>query len=1314
MSDAKKLADSKEAVRRWAVLLLRALPECEDVEESVMVANLAMESLPASVALAIEDKEEKKIHKFASTQFNLEDAAWSRDEDPLPKIRHMARQINDEDLADDGREEHPHVTVKYGLHTDDADEVAQVVRDFGPVQVTLGKTFLFPGEEYDVVNVEVKSPALVRLNKLISDSLECTDTHPEYVPHVCLAYVKSGLGKKYEGIDRVDGMRLTFQDLIFSDKRREKVDCRLSLEEFSAHFAHDIDNRRAQGILNRTIEASKKMTAAARRDLEKALMTDDQGELRRAIYSFVQKYRAQLVDLLTTTQLASLLEGAKEVARDIPTVPMFPGAVRPPATLEPAKAVEMLNELKQMTVMERESKIYELPADQQTFVRQGILATEQGPEVPPTYFVPNVPVDGTSPEKIHYPIIDEAAKQLSEKNVMTRAQFDRLDAAARQKAFTVASVESEATLEKIRDVMAKTIEQGADVQTFREQMLEAVDEGTFLSDWHMETVYRTNVQTAFSDGQMAVLQHPFVQSGFPYASYEAIDDDRVEHDHLALMKLGIQGTNIYRIDDPVFQLFRPPWRWSCRCSWIPMTVRQAAREGIEEAKQWQKTGIEPVDKAFVPMPSFRPPPGFVRSISGAPLSIRLSLEPMDLGAVFAFDESKVKRDKDGQFAKQAEKIPHGELHHVGGIPVRRTGERSFRVETDKGHVEGDAERIGEHVAEDHAKRGLHGKARDKALERGGPSAKDIQAKSHKFADIASGKHPAGVEGRGGKDIEEAKRLGLYVNTVKGVTFFAKDKESAAPLESYLEKGGKYGTPEFSKALGYTGDEIEEYKRFLAGNDHQELLKRAAKSREYGPDYSRDIAASASRLDDMLSQGRTKEADHWAEELELRLDAAGVAALPKGAKVVSLDPNTHGRVGEIVKVDGVNRVKLEGTPGFASDHVEPLDEKLSWRVVEKVEKKEEKSRLLFDESEHIPKKEAKRILKEVLTAKQRPVTDKEVEDFFAVRPEQGRLFSVEDDGKGRCLTIGGSKGADGKRHGGSPVYIVNGKITKGHPSLTGKKLGSLEGETEHGTHKQQLHQSKQYEKSVWAKKARKEGVDKESLHQVAKEIKQHHDAHAEDVKSLLQDARSSKVAIHHKQLSETGDHTKIAGFDILARELAGRYPHILGAHGYGHVEGNDIDSEEASEKLMELLRAGNPDKMSDDDAYREAFDYLMEEKNKELPKEDGLEDVPFSMNGGKIQSGGSAKDRRKARRAAARAERERQSAELSIASDKRVEKLIAAVENRPINVNVTMPEQQPIVIPAPVVNVNVEQPAPAVKKTIEIKSPDGRTWTGESS
>jgi hypothetical protein len=339
-----------------------------------------------------------------------------------------------------------------------------------------------------------------------------------------------------------------------------------------------------------------------------------------AVVQFVEKYRIQLARLLTTTQLAAVLEGAKEVAKKLPVIPPDGLGAPLPASISPAETTELVERIRQMPEEERWRTVYSLPADQQRFVLAQMRIS--GGIAPPP--VLQAPAD--EDEGIHFPIIDEAVRELSSKNVIDRYSFDRLDAAARQKAFTVARVDADETLIRIRDALAENVRTGADFETFKESVLQDVEAGTFMSDGHLENVFRTNVQTAFSDGQMNVLSMPFVKSGFPYVAYEAIHDDRVEADHLAMESHGIAGTNIFRIDDPVFQLFRPPWRWMCRCSYIPYTVQMAARAGIEEAKTWLETGIEPTPPAYVQMPPFQPPPGFRRSLNAAPLSIQLSLQ----------------------------------------------------------------------------------------------------------------------------------------------------------------------------------------------------------------------------------------------------------------------------------------------------------------------------------------------------------------------------------------------------------------------------------------------------------------------------------------------------------------------------------------------------------------------------------------------------------------------------------------------------------------------------------------------------------------
>lgn len=368
----------------------------------------------------------------------------------------------------------------------------------------------------------------------------------------------------------------------------------------SAFFAHDIHNHKAQGVLNRALQSAKGLSVSARKDLATAIKSDS-GD---AIVNFVNKYRLQLARLLTTTQMAALLEGAVEVASKVPPL----GTV---------------------------------PIDGLSVVEQDRILSDPTPSP----FALSPPTD--SLEEIHFPTIDNAVKSLTERNVLTRPQYDALDTAARAKAFTVAGVDAEATLTKIRDVLAANVEKGTDYETFKQEILDAVDSGTFLSDAHSETVFRTNVQSAFSDGQMEVLNHPLVRSGFPYSTYDAIHDDRVRENHLALETLGINGTNVYRTDDPVFQMFRPPWDYNDRCSWTPITVRQAAESGVPEAQEWLRTGVEPSPRSFVPMPPFTPPVGFQRALNSAPLSIRLSLQPM---AAFGFDPTEA-RDESGKWSK---------------------------------------------------------------------------------------------------------------------------------------------------------------------------------------------------------------------------------------------------------------------------------------------------------------------------------------------------------------------------------------------------------------------------------------------------------------------------------------------------------------------------------------------------------------------------------------------------------------------------------------------------------------------------------------
>jgi 2'-5' RNA ligase len=107
------------------------------------------------------------------------------------QFRGFAGMVADADIhPDKPRETEPHVTVKYGLHTEDAEEIQNMLTGAGALELTLGKTTLFYNQDEVVLKVDVDCPDLCAMNYLLSQKMEHTDTYEEYKPHITLAYLK--------------------------------------------------------------------------------------------------------------------------------------------------------------------------------------------------------------------------------------------------------------------------------------------------------------------------------------------------------------------------------------------------------------------------------------------------------------------------------------------------------------------------------------------------------------------------------------------------------------------------------------------------------------------------------------------------------------------------------------------------------------------------------------------------------------------------------------------------------------------------------------------------------------------------------------------------------------------------------------------------------------------------------------------------------------------------------------------------------------------------------------------------------------------
>lgn len=108
-------------------------------------------------------------------------------------------RVADKDLADDGRELDPHVTIKWGFKSDRSlPIIRKIFSETAPFEITVGPCGIFPGKEYDVIKFGVRAATLNALHAQLS-KLPNDETPRAYQPHLTVAYVKPGRGQKFIG-----------------------------------------------------------------------------------------------------------------------------------------------------------------------------------------------------------------------------------------------------------------------------------------------------------------------------------------------------------------------------------------------------------------------------------------------------------------------------------------------------------------------------------------------------------------------------------------------------------------------------------------------------------------------------------------------------------------------------------------------------------------------------------------------------------------------------------------------------------------------------------------------------------------------------------------------------------------------------------------------------------------------------------------------------------------------------------------------------------------------------------------------------------
>jgi 2'-5' RNA ligase len=132
-------------------------------------------------------------------------------------------------LANQGYERDIHVTVNYGFPADmDMADLSKVLKDFGPINLTLGKIHRFEANDNrpdsDVVHIQVESDDLQRLHAKLKEAFSIESNYPDYNPHVTLAYVQAGaLKTKLNNHARFEGEVYTIDRFKYSTPGSERA-----------------------------------------------------------------------------------------------------------------------------------------------------------------------------------------------------------------------------------------------------------------------------------------------------------------------------------------------------------------------------------------------------------------------------------------------------------------------------------------------------------------------------------------------------------------------------------------------------------------------------------------------------------------------------------------------------------------------------------------------------------------------------------------------------------------------------------------------------------------------------------------------------------------------------------------------------------------------------------------------------------------------------------------------------------------------------------------------------------------------------------
>lgn len=205
----------------------------------------------------------------------------------------------------------------------------------------------------------------------------------------------------------------------------------------------------------------------------------------------------------------------------------------------------------------------------------------------------------------------EAQQFWKDKVKLSPAEFAKLPAEAKIRAFAVSGIAKGDELTTVFNALQKSLDKGTTFEDFKKDCAEVFERRGWTGEkaFRLDNIFRTNIQTAYGVGRYKQMME--VKDSRPYWQYSAVNDSRTRPAHRAL------NGKIFRYDHPFWDTWYPPKGYRCRCGVITLSAREIERDGQTISTE-DPTGklFEPIDpKTGNKMPArlLMPDPGFANN-----------------------------------------------------------------------------------------------------------------------------------------------------------------------------------------------------------------------------------------------------------------------------------------------------------------------------------------------------------------------------------------------------------------------------------------------------------------------------------------------------------------------------------------------------------------------------------------------------------------------------------------------------------------------------------------------------------------------------